>query len=96
MYRNLFLIISLITLVRSDYINMGRNSHSSAHGNAYVRSSVTDAIAEGVEHWPQVIGEIVHKLQDYYRDKVGLPLCKDASTQLPDRPSCWLQSLMNM
>lgn len=35
-------------------------------------SSLADAIAEGVEHWPQVIGQTVHVLQRYYRDKVGL------------------------
>lgn len=42
------------------------------HENAYVRSSLADAIAEGVEHWPQVIQKTVDMLQEYYRDKAKL------------------------
>jgi hypothetical protein len=55
------------------FIDVGCISCSSGHENAYVRSSLADAIAEGVEHWPQVIQKTVDKLQDYYREKVGLP-----------------------
>lgn len=40
------------------------------HQNVYVRSSVAAAIAEGVEHWPQRIDEIVLRLQEFYREKV--------------------------
>jgi hypothetical protein len=65
-------IISLNILVRFCHADDSRFSCSSGHDNAYVRSSLADAIAEGVEHWPQVIGQTVHVLQGYYRDKVGL------------------------
>ncbi|KAF8063638.1 armadillo-type protein [Lyophyllum atratum] len=43
--------------------------HYLGHDNAYVRSSVAAAIAEGVEHWPQTIQKTVIVLQDFYREK---------------------------
>lgn len=45
-------------------------NHDVGHGNAYVRSSVAAAVAEGVEHWPQTIQKTVLVLQSYFREKV--------------------------
>lgn len=73
MFPNPSLIISLNILVRSSHLDVVRISCNSGHENAYVRSSLADAIAEGVGHWPQVIQKTVDMLQEYYRDKVGLP-----------------------
>ncbi|KAG5638049.1 hypothetical protein H0H81_002083 [Sphagnurus paluster] len=42
------------------------------HDNAYVRSSVAAAIAEGVEHWPHTIGQTVNDLQELYREKAKI------------------------
>ncbi|KAG6844943.1 hypothetical protein H0H87_002276 [Tephrocybe sp. NHM501043] len=42
------------------------------HNNAYVRSSVASAIAEGAEHWPQSIQKVVLVLQDFYREKAKI------------------------
>ena len=38
-----------------------------------MRSSLANATVEGVERWPHVIQKTVEKLQDYYREKVGVP-----------------------
>ncbi|KAJ3552008.1 hypothetical protein NM688_g4384 [Phlebia brevispora] len=39
------------------------------HENAYVRISTASALADAVEHWPQVITSSLNELQDFYREK---------------------------
>jgi hypothetical protein len=90
------LTISLNILVRSGHLDVGCISCSSGHENAYVRSSLADAIAEGVEHWPQVIQKTVDKLQDFYREKVGLPYVSKSISQLQPRLNYSHQSSTNM
>ncbi len=44
------------------------------HENAYVRASAAAAIGESVEQWPQTVEATVSVLQDYYREKVLIPV----------------------
>ncbi|KAJ7600549.1 armadillo-type protein [Mycena floridula] len=42
------------------------------HANAYVRSSISAAIADAVEHWPETAEGTVNALQAEYRDKAKI------------------------
>lgn len=48
----------------------GRSSQFPGHENSYVRTSTPRAIAEGVEHWPTSIENVLLSLQEFYREKV--------------------------
>ena len=65
-------LLEYLGVFRSVSLNVCCISFSSGHENAYVRSSLADAIVEGIEHWPHMIKKAVENLQDYYRDKVGV------------------------